>query len=124
MGASILIVPVGAASDKARSLSRAVIFESFVPSATSKAYCVTAGPKFTSMTLAAMPKDSSVCSIVAALFLISPRSALPPLVSEKIVICGYFQTFSSPGILVIIFCVSGAGLNISTFPVSFSNFQY
>ena len=44
IGASILIVPVGAERARARSLSRDVILESLVPRATSRAYWVTAGP--------------------------------------------------------------------------------
>ena len=60
-----------------------IIFESFVPSATSIAYWVTAGPKLTSITLAVMPKDSRVCSITAALPLISPLSVIS-LPAEKL----------------------------------------
>jgi len=66
IGASILIVPVGAAKARARSLSRAVIFDNLVPRATLIAYWVTAGPRLTSTTLAVIPKDSRVCSIEAA----------------------------------------------------------
>src|SRR5258706_14610829 len=58
IGASILMVPFGAAKERAKSRSRPVILLSLVPSATSKAYWVTAGPKLTSTTLASIPKDS------------------------------------------------------------------
>ena len=44
IGASILICPVGASVASARSFARAVIFESFVPRAISRAYWVTDGP--------------------------------------------------------------------------------
>lgn len=56
IGASILICPVGASVASARSFERAVIFETFVPRAISRAYWVTAGPKLISETLASMPK--------------------------------------------------------------------
>ena len=104
IGASILMVPVGAARARARSRSRAVILESLVPRATSKAYWVTAGPKLTSTTLAVMPKLSRVFSIVAAFPLISPRSALPVSISLKRSRGGYFQTLSWPGTLLTSFC--------------------
>ncbi|EKE12455.1 MAG: hypothetical protein ACD_13C00217G0001 [uncultured bacterium] len=108
IGASILMVPVGADSAKAKSLSKEVILESLVPRATSMAYWVTAGPKFTSTTFAVIPNDSSVFSIVAALPLMSPRSACPPSESPKISISGYLQTVSSPGILLTSFCSKGS----------------
>ncbi len=108
IGASILIVPVGAERARAKSRSSEVIFESFVPRATSSAYCVTAGPKFTSTTLAVIPKDSSVFSIMAALPLMSPLSALPLSTSLNISRLGYFQTFSSPGMLLTSFCSRGS----------------
>ena len=47
-----------------------------------------------------MPKDSRVCSIIAAFPLISPLSALPGWVSLNKLRGGYFQTFSSPGTLL------------------------
>src|SRR3989337_2388453 len=106
IGASILIVPVGAARAKAKSRSSAVIFESLVPRATSNAYWVTAGPILTSTTLAVIPNDSRVFSICAALSFMSPLSAFPVLVSENIVIGGYFQTLSSPGTLLTSFGAS------------------
>ncbi|EKE13436.1 MAG: hypothetical protein ACD_13C00015G0001 [uncultured bacterium] len=108
IGASILIVPVGAERASAKSRSSDVIFESFVPSATSIAYCVTAGPKLTSTTLAVIPKDSSVFSIVAALPLMSPLSAFPPSTSPRRSIPGYLQTVSSPGTLLTSFCSKGS----------------
>ena len=109
IGASILIVPVGADRAKAKSRSKEVIFESFVPRATSRAYWVTAGPKFTSTTFAVMPKDSRVFSTVSALPLISPLSAFPLSISLRRSKLGYFQTFSSPGILLTSFCSRVSG---------------
>ena len=108
MGASILIVPVGAAKARAKSRSRAVIFESLVPRATSRAYWVTAGPKLTSTTRAVIPKDSRVFSMMAAFPLMSPLSALPPSTSLKSSRGGYFQTICSPGTLLTSFGAKGS----------------
>src|SRR3990172_11433958 len=83
IGASIRIWPVGAARARARSLDKALILESFVPMATSRAYWVTAGPKFTSTTLAIIPKASRVFSIIAAFELTLPLSALPEIFSDN-----------------------------------------
>src|SRR3989344_6030595 len=90
IGASILICP-GAARARARSFWSVVIFDNFVPRAISKAYCVTAGPWFTSATRAVRPNDSNVFSIIAAFCLMSPLSALPPAVSARIESDGYSQ---------------------------------
>ena len=124
IGASIRIVPVGAARESAKSRSNAVILDSFVPSATSMAYWVTAGPKFTSTTRAVIPKDSKVCSILAAFPLISPRSALPVALSEIRSKDGYFQTFSSPGTLLTNFCSKGSfDVEVALLSLGFTSFD-
>src|SRR5579884_2180980 len=91
IGASILTVPVLVAKAMAISCCRLAILVILVPAANSSAYWVTAGPPLTSATLAAIPNDSKVLSIVAALFLTSPRSA-GALLSDKSPSAGYFQT--------------------------------
>src|SRR3989338_7426772 len=92
MGASILICPVGADKARAKSLDKAVIFESLVPRVISKAYWVTAGPLFTSVTWALMPKPPNVLSMIPAFCFMSPRSAFCPGADERIDNGGYSQT--------------------------------
>ncbi len=62
-----------------------------MPSAILMAYWVTAGPPFTSITLALMPNESRVLSMILAFSLRSPRSALVPLSPESKETEGYFQ---------------------------------
>ena len=94
IGASIRIWPVGAARARARSFWRAVILDNLVPRAISRAYWVTAGPKFTSTTRALIPKDSRVLIIHSGgtplLLLYAPQvygslglSLTPPKNAEK-----------------------------------------
>src|SRR3989338_2728633 len=118
MGASILICPVGAARARARSLERAVILESFVPRAISRAYWVTAGPKLTSTTRALMPKLSKVRSIISAFCFMSHRSAFCPGTEDKRESGGYSQTLSAVLRLVMTLMPRSAA-PVSAVPLAF-----
>src|SRR3989338_3069203 len=67
-----------------------------------------AGPRLTSTTRASIPNESRVVSIISAFFLISPRSASPPITSDKRDKGGYSQTTGDdPGIAGVIKLVAG-----------------